>query len=199
MIFDPAQQSARTNYQLFTGTLIPRPIAWVGSFGIDGVRNLAPFSFFGAVSSAPLLMMVSVGRRRGRQKDTAVNLLAQKQCVVHIPHEAATDAMVATSAEVPAAVDEFTLAGLDSVTADLVHAPRWAQAAVAFETRVVRHLELGDGPNDVFFLEAVRVHVADSLIGADGLPDARRWAAVGRLGKNEYCTTATLFERERPT
>lgn len=106
--------------------------------------------------------------------------------------------MVATSAEVAPAVDEFVLAGLQSVLADLVNAPRLVDAAVAFESRVVQHLELGDGPNDVFILEALRVHVADSLIGPDGMPDAGRWAAVGRLGKNEYCTTATPFEMARP-
>jgi flavin reductase (DIM6/NTAB) family NADH-FMN oxidoreductase RutF len=198
VIFDPPQLTARQNYQLFTGTLTPRPIAWIGSFGADGVRNLAPFSFFGAVSSAPLLMMVSVGRRRGRRKDTAVNLLERKECVVHIPDERLARSMVATSAEVAPEVDEFTLAGLESVTADLVEAPRLVDAAVAFEARVVRHLELGDGPNDVFFLEAIRVHVADSLLGTDGLPDAHRWAAVGRLGKNDYCTIATVFELDRP-
>lgn len=165
----------------------------------DGVRNLAPFSFFGAVSTAPLLMMVSIGRRRGRRKDTAANLLVQNACVVHIPHEPMAGPMVATSAEVAPEVDEFELAALASVPADLVCAPRLVNAAVAFECRVVRHLELGDGPNDVFFLEALRVHVADELVGADGLPDATRWAAVGRLGKNEYCTTAAPFELDRPT
>lgn len=198
MIFDPRQLPARHCYQLFTGTLMPRPIAWVSSVAPDGVRNLAPFSFFGAVSSAPLLMMVSVGRRRGRRKDTANNLLAQKECVVHIPDADNVHVMVATSAEAAPDVDEFTLVGLDSVPADLVDAPRLVNAAVAFESRVVQHLELGDGPNDVFFLEALRVHVADFLLGSDGLPDARRWAAAGRLGKNEYCTTASVFEIDRP-
>jgi flavin reductase (DIM6/NTAB) family NADH-FMN oxidoreductase RutF len=198
VIFDPRQLTARHNYQLFTGTLMPRPIAWIGSFGTDGVRNLAPFSFFGAVSSAPLLMMVSVGRRKGQRKDTAANLLSQRECVVHIPDEPSAPSMVATSTEAEPDVDEFTLTGLQSVPADLVHAPRLVNAAVAFESRVVRHIELGEGPNDVFFLEAVRVHVSDSLLGPDGLPDARRWAAVGRLGKNEYCTTATVFELDRP-
>lgn len=106
--------------------------------------------------------------------------------------------MVATSAEAAPDVDEFTLIGADSVPADLVNAPRLVGAAVAFESRVVQHLELGDGPNDVFFLEALRVHVADFLLGPDGLPASQLWAAAGRLGKNDYCTTETVFEVERP-
>ena len=198
MIFDPQTLTARQKYHLFTGTLMPRPIAWMGTFGATGVRNLAPFSFFGAVSSAPLIMMVSIGRRRGQRKDTVVNLLHHQECVVHISDESAAQIMVATSAEVPPEVDEFASNGLESVAADLVNAPRLVNVAVAFECRVSRHLELGDGPNDVFFLEALRVHVADALLGADGLPDSRRWAAVGRLGRSEYCTTSNVFDIERP-
>lgn len=199
MIFEPEQLTARMAYQVFIGALVPRPIAWVATQSADGVRNLAPFSFFGAVTSSPMTMMVSVGRRRGRRKDTATNLIHQRQCVVHIPDVALSRAMVATSAEVGPEVDEFELAGLTSVPADLVVAPRLEHAAVAFESKVVQHLEVGTGPNDVFFLEALRVHVADSLLGDDGLPDARRWTAVGRLGKEGYCSTADVFEIDRPT
>lgn len=198
MIFDPSQLDAHTNYQLLTGGVVPRPIAWLGTYGPSGVRNIAPFSFFGAVTSAPLTLMVSIGRRKRHRKDSASNLLHHQQGVVHIPHEPLAAAMVATSAEVGPEVDEFELCGLTSMPADIVHAPRLPDAAVAFECRVVRHLELGDGPNDVFFLEALRVHVADDLIGSDGLLDAKRWAAVGRLGKNEYCTTSASFALDRP-
>lgn len=198
MIFDPKQLDARTNYQLLVGGVVPRPIAWLSTYSEARLRNLAPFSFFGAVTSAPLTLMVSIGRRKGQRKDSAENLLLQRQCVVHIPHEPLASAMVASSAEVAPDVDEFTLTGLDSVDADAVHAPRLPTAAVAFECRVERHLELGAARNDVFFLEAVLVHVADFLLGPDGLPDGKRWAAVGRLGKNEYCTTSALFTLERP-
>lgn len=198
MIFDPAQLPARINYQLFVGTVVPRPIAWLSSYSEKGSRNLAPFSFFGAVTSAPLTLMVSIGRRKGQRKDSAVNLVHHRQCVVHIPHEPLASMMVATSAEVEPDVDEFELAGVASVSADLVHAPRLPNAAVAFECRVLQQLEIGEGPNDVFFLEALRVHVADDLLGSDGLPDARRWAAIGRLGKNEYCTTSSVFAIDRP-
>lgn len=198
MIFDPAQLPARINYQLLVGTVVPRPIAWLSSYSESGRRNLAPFSFFGAVTSAPLTLMVSIGRRKGQRKDSAVNLVHHKQCIVHIPHEPLASVMVATSAEVEPDVDEFELTGLASVPGDVVHAPRLPNAAVAFECEVLQHLELGDGPNDVFFLEALRVHVADELLGNDGLPEARRWAAVGRLGKNDYCTTSCSFALERP-
>jgi flavin reductase (DIM6/NTAB) family NADH-FMN oxidoreductase RutF len=198
VIFDPAQLPARINYQLFVGTVVPRPIAWLGSYSENGTCNLAPFSFFGAVTSAPLTLMVSIGRRKGQRKDSAVNLVHQRQCVVHIPHEPLASVMVATSADVDPDVDEFELVGLASVPSDVMHAPRVPSAAVAFECKVVQHLQMGEGPNDVFFLEAVRVRVADALLGSDGLPDARRWSAVGRLGKNEYCNTSSVFALDRP-
>lgn len=199
MVIDPASQSTRENYQLLISCLVPRPIAWVSTMSAEGLHNLAPFSFFGGVTAAPLTMMVSVGRRRGALKDTARNLLAQHQGVVHIPHRPLAEAMVATSAEVPAEVDEFELAHLQHVMADTVQARRLVDAAVAFECRMVRHLELGTGPNDVFFLEAARVHLHESVLGNDGLPDASKLAAVGRLGRHEYSDTEEVFSIPRPS
>lgn len=198
MIFDAGQLGARQSYQLLIAALVPRPIAWVGTYAPNGGSNIAPFSFFGAVSSSPLLMMVSIGRRKGRRKDTAANLLHRHECVVHIPHEPLAASMVATSAEVGPEVDEFELAGLASVPADVVHAPRLKDAVVAFECRNTQHLELGSGPNDVFILEAVRVHIDDAVLGVDGLPDPARWAAVGRLGRDEYCAVTSTFSAPRP-
>jgi flavin reductase (DIM6/NTAB) family NADH-FMN oxidoreductase RutF len=50
---------------------------------------------------------------------------------------------------------------------------------------------------DVFFLEVVRLHLADDIV-VDGVPDAARLAAVGRLGGASYCDTSAPFDIERP-
>lgn len=77
--------SSSERYHLMTQTVIPRPIAWVLTESSKANYNLAPFSYFTAVSSQPPLMMFSIGKKpTGERKDTVVNLERQQHCVVHI-------------------------------------------------------------------------------------------------------------------
>ena len=105
--------------------------------------------------------------------------------------------MVATSAEEPAEVNEFALAGLTPVPSSVVTPPRIAEAAIALEARLAHHMEVGPAPVDMFLLEVQRVPVADELL-VNGLPDPARLAAIGRLGGLAYCDTAQPFEIQRP-
>jgi hypothetical protein len=72
MQIDPARQTKPDNYKLLTNLVVPRPIAWVTSRNAAGIINLAPFSFFNAVGSDPLYVVIGIGRRdNGEPKDTA--------------------------------------------------------------------------------------------------------------------------------
>jgi flavin reductase (DIM6/NTAB) family NADH-FMN oxidoreductase RutF len=185
-------------YRWMIACLVPRPIAWASTMSAQGEANLAPFSFFGGVSSHPPLVMLSVGRRRdGTRKDTAANLLATREAVLHVPDRTRAAAMVATSAEVAPGVDEFTLAGLARVPSAHVRPARVAGAPLAMEAVLDRHLEVGDGPVDLFLLRVLAFHVDDALL-VDGLPDPARLAAVGRLGGEAYCDTTQPFALPRP-
>lgn len=44
---DPSSIEPGVNYKLLINGVIPRPIAFVSSQDQEGVRNLAPFSYFG--------------------------------------------------------------------------------------------------------------------------------------------------------
>lgn len=185
-------------YRWMIACVIPRPIAWVSTLSAAGVPNLAPFSFFGGVTSDPPIVMVSVGRRRdGSRKDTAANLLATREAVVHIPDRAHAAAMVASSADVAPEVDEFELAGLTTLPSTQVRPARIAGVPVAMECALERHEELGRGPVDLFLLRILRFHVDDATL-VEGLPDAARLAAVGRLGREDYCDTSATFRIPRP-
>ncbi len=197
MKIDPTQQTPRDNYRLMVATIVPRPIGWVSTVGTDGTPNLAPFSYFGAVTAAPPTLFLSIGRRRGKHKDTARNLIDTGEGVVHIPHRKLAEAMVKTSVEADAQLDEFAWADLAQVQSERVRPPRIAEAMVAFECRVAQHLEIGAGPNDVFLLEILLVHAADEvLVGPH--PDPAKLAAVGRLGGDGYCDTSAPFFLARP-
>lgn len=187
----------RDAYRLLISCLVPRPIAWVSTVDLGKRVNLAPFSFFGGVTTSPPIVMVSVGRRRGERKDTSRNLLVSREAVVHIADRPLAEKMVATSAEVEHGVDEFELAGLTKAESVDVRPPRVAEAPIALETRLERHMEIGDGPNDVFLLEVVRYHLRDDVL-VNGLPDPARLAAVGRLGGASYCDTSAPFDVPRP-
>jgi len=197
MQIDPAALSPRDAYHLMIACVIPRPIAWTSTVDAEGRPNLAPFSFFGGVTSNPMTVMVSVGRRGGTEKDTGANLKATGEAVVHICTRPLADAMVATSADAAPGVSEFELAGLQAVPSSRVKPPRVEAAAVAMEGRVVHHMEVGQAPVDLFLLEVVHLHLADAML-VDGRPDPARLSAVGRLGGAGYCDTSEPFEVRRP-
>ena len=83
MHVDPRTLSADETYKLLTGVVVPRPVAWVTTLSANGV-NLAPFSTFTFVSPKPPMLAFSVGQRDGIYKDTARNILAAEEYVVHI-------------------------------------------------------------------------------------------------------------------
>jgi len=198
MQLDPSTLSARDAYQLLIACLVPRPIGWASTVDDKGRRNLAPFSFFGGVTTDPMTVMLSVGRRHGQRKDTARNLLAEREAVLHICHRPLAEAMVSTSKEVAHDVDEFELAGLTPVDSVEVRPARIAEAAIAMEAVVQEHLEVGNGPTDVFLLEIVHMHLADEFL-VGGRPSPSRLGAVGRLGGSSYCDTSTPFVVARPS
>ena len=93
MQVDPATLSPKDSYLLMISCVIPRPIGWASTLAPDGTPNLAPFSYFGGVSSSPMTVMLSVGRRGGEPKDTGANLLATKEAVIHIAHRPLAEAI----------------------------------------------------------------------------------------------------------
>jgi flavin reductase (DIM6/NTAB) family NADH-FMN oxidoreductase RutF len=190
--------SVHDAYRLLISCVVPRPIAWVSTLDAQGRGNLAPFSFFAGVTSSPPTVMVSIGRFRGRRKDTAANLVATREAVIHVPPRRLAGEMVATSAAVPHDVDEFDLAKLARAPSVDVRPPRIEGAPVAMEAVVSQHLEVGDGPQDVFLLRIVRFHLADEVLDAAGRPDPRKLDAAGRLGGDDYCTTTDVFSIPRP-
>ncbi|MCL1599671.1 MAG: flavin reductase family protein [Actinomycetia bacterium] len=186
-------------YKLLTGLIVPRPIGWIGTVDGDGVRNLAPYSFFNCVSATPPTVVVGTGHRAGSPKDTLSNLRDTGVFTVSIVTEEVVEAMNATSAEVPPDVDEFAEAGLTAVTGSTVHAPYVGEAKAALECEVNQIVPLGDPPTSWLVIGDVRtVHVDDDLLDGTRI-DAQALKAIGRFAGAGYCTTVDgLFTLERP-
>ena len=200
MQIDPQRYDPRRIYQLLTSCVAPRPIAWVSTRSRDGVNNLAPFSYFSAITSKPPLLSIAVSRRRGQRKDTAHNASSTGELVVNVVTEASLHKMVATSAEVGPEVDELELAGLTTVDSVLVKPPRVAEAPVQMECRTREIFEVSPGIVDLIIAEVLLFHVSDELAIDDELRiDAASLKPVGRLGGNEYALLGEIKHVPRPT
>ncbi len=195
MQIDPAFHSTADNYKLLTNLVVPRPIAWVTSLSEIGVVNLAPFSFFNAVGSDPLYVMVSVGKRdNGEFKDTAKNIQSSGEFVVNMVTEELFAAMNISAADFPPDHSELDAAQLQTAPSVHVKTPRVAQAQVSLECRLFSALPLGE--NTLFVGQVVMFHVADHLMGPR--LHVKNFAPIGRLGSpSVYCRTADRFDIAR--
>ena len=204
--FDPGRESVQNIYKLMIGTIVPRPIAFVSSLDEHGVRNLAPFSYFTAVSADPpvVLFCPSVRRddpQRGlvAHKDTLLNVIATREFVINVVTDAIVEKMNLTSAQVPPEVDEFDLAGLTPLPSELVKPPRVAESPVQMECRLRQIIEVSDRPSggSVVLGEVLRFHVREDLIENVRI-DPEKLAAVGRMGGATYVRTHDRFDLKRP-
>lgn len=202
MHIDPNSLPWQEAYKLLIGAIIPRPIAWVSTVSTDGVRNLAPFSFFTAIAADPMTICFSPMRRGrdGQKKDTLRNIEATGEFVVNIVSEALAEQMNLSSAEVAPDVDEFHLAGVSPVASETVRPARVGEALFAYECKLHQVIHVGEekaGAGSLVIGTVLRVYAADS-VRADGriLTDALQ--PIGRCAGNEYTTVRQRFAMERP-
>ncbi|HEX9006313.1 MAG TPA: flavin reductase family protein [Bacteroidota bacterium] len=201
MFIDPGSNQPSDIYKLMVGLIVPRPIAFVSSLSADGIRNLAPFSFFTAASANPPIICFTpmVRGRDGTTKDTLRNIEATGEFVTNIVSEDFIQQMNASSAEVPPEVDEFVLSGLTPVPSDLVRAPRVGEARAAMECRLVQIVPVSTKPlgGSIVLGEVLRFHVQDALFDNFRI-DPDRLRPVGRMGGPLYTRTTDRFLLERP-
>lgn len=187
-------------YRLLSGSICPRPIAWVSTRDAAGNTNLAPFSFFNVVSvNPPVLGFSPLLDGDANSKDTIRNLDEVAECVVHISGEGLVEEMNATSAGLPRGEDEFAHAGLEKVAMVGVSVPRVASAPVAFGCRLREIIRFGNQPlaGNLVLAEVVSIHVDDALwdgrhVSVEGL------RPIGRMAGNDYARCTDLFGVERP-
>lgn len=200
MEIDPAGLATRDVYRLMIGVIVPRPIAFVSTVSLDGVLNVAPFSYFMGVGSDPPALAFAPIRRRGIKKDTLTNVEATGEFVVNVVSEEIAAAMNLASGDWPPEVDEFALAGLTPLPSRRVHPPRVGEAPVSMECRVIQIVEVGRREatsSSIVVGEVCLFHVRDDL-HQDGTIDVAALCAVGRLNGNRYCRVNDFFELERP-
>ncbi|MGH1810242.1 flavin reductase [Enterococcus casseliflavus] len=198
---DPKNLTQRENYKLLIGSIIPRPVAVVSTQSADGIVNIAPFSFFNIVSSEPVILSLAIQRKEGELKDTARNLLATKEAVVHILDQTNVQEANKTAALLPADQSELTVSGFTTTTSKMIAVPGLKEASVRLETILHQHVPIKKDQQttaDLLLLEVVGYQIAEDVY-QDGKIDPRALQAVSRLAGNSYATIGEIFDIKRPS
>ena len=201
MRLDFTSLKPRDAYAWMTAAIQPRPIAWVSTISAEGRTNLAPFSFFQGVTSAPpTLLVVPVNTRDGGKKDTVRNIEQVPEFVVNVVSFVLAEKMNATAALLPYGESEFTAFGIEATSSELVRPPRVALSPVSFECKLHQVVPVGEGPfaAHVIFGRILVVHADDAVLDAKGLPDPVKLDLVGRMGGELYSRTRETFSVKRP-
>ena len=177
--------------------IAPRPIGWISSLSAEGVRNVAPYSFFNLFNYRPPL----IGFSSSGWKDSVANIAATGEFVWNLVTRPLAEAMNATSTN--ASVDEFTAAGLEAIPSRLVAPPRVAASPVAFECRLTQILRLQNKEGEeldqwLVIGEAVGVHIDTALIEGGVYQTALARPIMRGGGPADYFEAGELFKLRRP-
>lgn len=176
----------------------PRPIGWMSTKSRDGVLNLAPYSFFNALSSRPFLVWFS----SEGGKDSAAFARETGEFVANLVGRALAEQMNASSIDAPRDIDEFGYAGLTPAPSRIVAPPRVAEAKAALECKVTEIFEPKDLSGEpvgsvVVAGQVVGVHIDDEVL-TDGLFDYAKAGNLARLGYMDYASVNETFAMRRP-
>lgn len=188
-------------YALMTQTIIPRPIAWVISENEDKSYNLAPYSYFNALSSDPPMIMLSIGLKPdGEMKDTRANIERHKRFVINIAHKEMAKDLTASSATMPSGVSEIDELNLKTSPMPGFDVPRLSDCRLAYACELDSiHMIKNQA---IVFAKLSDLYVDDSVAGEDEKGRLKVMAdavdALGRLGGGEYVTAGETITIPRP-
>ncbi len=185
----------------FKALIVPRPVGWITTLSSDGICNIAPYSFFNAVSEKPHYVVIgSAGR-----KDTLVNIEETGEFTCSLATHELREEMNVTSAPFPYGVDEYPIANLTATASNLVKPPRVKESPAAFECRHWRTIDLpaaeggGQPGNALIIGRVVGIYIDDAFI-KDGFVDTGAMRPIARMGYMDYSvvTPETVFTIHRP-
>ena len=201
MHYNAIENHHNLKHDPFKALVTPRPIGWISSLSPDGILNLAPYSFFNAVSDKPhYVMFVSSGR-----KDSIYNVESTGEFTCSLSTWDTRDSMNISSATVSAGSDEFQLTGLETSPSNFVAPPRVKAAPAALECKFWKTVEMpdvtpaSDRGHFVVFGQVVGIYIDDTYI-KDGMVDTGAMRPIARMGYMDYAVvnSDTIFTLNRP-
>lgn len=196
--------SQKQAYKFLSGSIIPRPIAWITTFNKkQTVINAAPFSFFNAAAADIPLVTVSILRQNGIIKDTAQNILDTKEVVIHLVDEQVVEVMNQTAASLPSEQSEIELNHLETTPSKSVQVPGIKAARIRMEARIHQYVPIKNHDDetisDLFILEITDFYFDETIIDQQKeyiLPDL--FKPIARLAGQSYAQIDGLFDLQRP-
>lgn len=200
--FSKNDLTTKEKNKILIGTVVPRPIALVSTESEEGVVNIAPFSYFNIVTYKPAILSIAVQRTNGKQKDTARNITAGKEAVVHVVDISNVELANITAANLAPEDSELNYADFTPVKSVSVRPPGLKEAKARFETSLydTKLIYDGDEPTaDVLFLKIEHFHLDESVYDEEkGYIDVAELGAVSRLAGNDYAEIGRMFTIDRP-
>ena len=205
MFYDTARRDHGMTQDPLTALIVPRPIGWISTLDGQGRVNLAPYSFYNAVSASPPMVYFSTTGTYGDNptKHSRRNAEETGEFVVNMVSAVLAKQMNITTSMVDYGVDEMKLAGLTPAPSRYVKPPRVAESPIALECKYWKTIEMPieEGREKqqatVVFGRVVGIHVDDSIV-KNGRIDTLAFKPVARLGYSEYTTTENVWRMPRP-
>jgi flavin reductase (DIM6/NTAB) family NADH-FMN oxidoreductase RutF len=198
MFYTDDQGYAPLPFDPFKAIIAPRPIGWISTLDPNGRPNLAPYSFFNAVSSRPNM----IGFSSDGLKHSPRNARETGEFVFNLSTLDLMQEMNRTAQDVADGINEFDLAALEMAPCKLVRPPRVAAAAAALECKLISCTELIDlngRPTNRWWVvgQVVATHINDRFI-KDGRFDTAGARPLGRCGYHDYAVVDGTIELLRP-
>lgn len=198
MFYNAVKNDHGLPFDPFKALVAPRPVGWITSISAQGEVNLAPYSYFNAISNRPNMVMFS---SEGR-KDSVAFIEETREFVCNLATWDLRDAMNVTAAPLARGVDEMARAGLAPAPSRVVKPPRVAASPWALECKLLQVVRLDDldgrrTDRHVVIGQVVGVHIDDRFI-VNGRVDTAAMKPIARCGYDEYAVVEGVFTMARP-
>jgi flavin reductase (DIM6/NTAB) family NADH-FMN oxidoreductase RutF len=201
--FQPGgHKEAGLSFSPLKAIVSPRPIGWISSRGTDGSINLAPYSYFNAISEfPPMVAFSSVPAPGTPQKDSLRNIIETEEFVVNVVSSALADAMNVSSASLPYGTNEFVAANLEMADCKNISVPRVKLAPASLECKLWKTIKLPNPidiePTTLVIGIVTGIHI-DNAVVVDGKVDVTLYQPLARLGYMDYARVSEVFAMSRP-
>lgn len=164
-----SELSHNEKYHLLISGINPRPVAFVSTVSVSGVYNLAPFSFFNAMSAEPPIVVFGPACRDDEArlyKDTYINLVETRECVIQMVSYEMREKMLVCAQGLGPEVDEFMISGLTPLASDIVKAPRVAESPFQMECKLLEMKNFGEfpGAGNMAICEVLKFHINENIL-----------------------------------
>ena len=203
MFYETEKNNHGLPHNPFKACVVPRPIGWITSQDAAGNLNLAPFSFFNAVSDIPPMVMFSISNKHEgvREKDSLKNVEATKEFVCNIATWDLREQVNLSSGDFQSHENEIEITGLETVPSRLVKPPRIKASPIHLECKYYKSIQLPvkneQYSNRMILGEVIGIHIADEVL-VNGKVDISKVKPIARLGYFDFAVVLETFEMPRP-